>query len=266
MNRCVFSLLLVVVLLSACGPIKNYSYLQDAVPGTGYFVNYKPNLVVRKADRINIVVTSSIPELAMPFNQNNQNIQVGSDGQVKATSSGSQKSNRGYLVDDNGNIDFPILGLLNVDGLTLPQIKEMITSKLIEGNYIKDPIVTLEMLNFKFYALGALASKGEHSIEKSQVSILEAIALSGDLTSNARPDRVAVFRENDGSEIVYMLDLRSKDIFDSPAYYLKQNDVIYVEERLETKRKITSDNLRFITPIVSLVSTVISVILISRSL
>lgn len=257
---------LLLLLLAGCGPKPNYSYLQDMESGTGYIMTYKPQTVVRKNDRINIVVSSKTPELAIPFNQNSQNIKVSGDGQVSTTSSGTaQSQNGGYLVDDNGNIDFPILGLLQVDGLSLSQVEDLVKNRLESGSYIKDPIVTTEFLSFKFYTLGAIGSRGEHSVNRSRISLLEAIAISGDLTDNGRPDRVAVIRENDGSQIVYMHDLTSRQIFESPAFYLKQNDIIYVESKQETNRQRSRENLNYFTMILSAATSIVTAVLLFRS-
>ena len=134
-----------------------------------------------------------------------------------------------YRVDVDGNIDFPILGTLHVEGLRVSQVTEMIKNKIIEGNYIKDPQVSLEFLNFRYTVLGAVGHAGTFSVDDDRVTLLDAIANAGDLKSNAKLGSVAVIRESNGERKIYVHDIRSKEIFQSPCYYLQQNDIVYVE-------------------------------------
>ena len=146
------------------------------------------------------------------------------------TADAASKSNEaGYRVDVEGNIDFPILGKLQVEGLKISEVKELIKNRIEEGNYIKNPLISIEFLNFKYTVMGAVGRNGTFTANGDQVTLLEAIANAGDLTYKARADRVAVIREIDGKRQIFMHDLRSTDIFDSPCFYLQQNDIVYVE-------------------------------------
>ena len=120
--------------------------------------------------------------------------------------------------------------------MTVSQVKQLIQDRIKEGGYIKDPIVSIEFLNFKYTVLGA-AGAGSFSVEGDRITLLEAIAKSGDLPSNARLDRVLVIREETGVRKVYPHDLRSTDIFESPAFYLQQNAIVYVEPKYKKKDK-----------------------------
>lgn len=260
------ALVLLIILLSSCGASKNNAYLQDMESGRGYIISQKPIPFVRVNDRIDIFVKSKTPELALPFNKNYSGIEVTEEGEIKSATQSAVQEKKGYLVDPNGNIDFPILGRLHVEGLTLNQLSELIADKIIEGKYLSDPVVTVEFLNFKFYVLGAVSSKGEHSIDQTHVTLLEALAIAGDLTADARIDRVAVIRSNDGSQIMYMHDLTSKEVFESPGYYLRQNDIIYVETKEKTFRDQTRENLSFISTVLSSLTAVISIIFLTRKL
>ena len=135
----------------------------------------------------------------------------------------------GYLVDKNGEIDFPILGKLQVAGLTRLELTELIKQKLIEEDLIKDPIVTVQFLNFKVSVMGEVSRPGSFTINSDRITLLEALSMAGDLTIYGRRDRVAVIRETDGKRTILFHDLRSSDIFLSPCYYLQQNDIVYVE-------------------------------------
>ena len=141
----------------------------------------------------------------------------------------SQQRLVGYLVNQDGNIDFPILGEIHVEGLTRMQATELIKKRLIEEELIKDPIVTVQFLNFKVSVIGEVGRPGTFDISGDRITLLEALSMAGDLTIYGRRDRVAVIREKDGKRSILYHDLRSSDIFQSPCYYLQQNDIVYVE-------------------------------------
>lgn len=132
-------------------------------------------------------------------------------------------------MDTNGDIDFPILGKLHVAGLTRLQLTDLIKQRLIEEDLIKDPIVTVQFLNYKVAVMGEVNRPGSFNISGDRITLLEALSMAGDLTIYGRRDRVAVIREKDGKRTILFHDLRSADIFNSPCYYLQQNDIVYVE-------------------------------------
>lgn len=226
----------VVLLLSSCASRKSFVYLQDMVPGVDYPINTKHEAVIHRDDRLGITVSSKNPELAIPFNMQGGSYRVGVDGSVSASPLGSGGlKEKGYRVDVDGNIDFPILGKLHLEGKTVNDAKELIREKIIEGNYIKDPLVAIEFLNFKYTVLGAVGNTGTFTVDGDRITLIEAIAKSGDLASKARIDRVSVIREEGDERKVYTHDLRDKEIFDSPAFYLQQNDIVYVEPKYKKK-------------------------------
>ena len=138
-------------------------------------------------------------------------------------------------MDVDGNIDFPILGKLHIEGMTVNAVKQLICDRIEEGNYMKDPLVSIEFLNFKYTVLGAVGQNGTFSANGDRVTLLEAIANAGDLSAKARTNKVAVIREINGERQMFMHDLRSTDIFESPCYYLQQNDIVYVEPKYRKK-------------------------------
>lgn len=222
------------LLLTSCASRKNIVYLQDMQIGEKYRYDTRYEAVIRRDDRLSITVSNKNPELAIPFNIYGGTVKVGTDGDVTADAS-TRVNEKGYRVDVDGDIDFPILGILHVEGLTVSELRDLIKEKIEKGNYMKDPLISIEFLNFKYTVLGAVGHNGTFSADGDRVTLLEAIANAGDLTDKARTDRVAVIREVDGARQMFMHDLRSKDIFDSPCFYLQQNDVVYVEPKYRKK-------------------------------
>ena len=216
------------LLLTSCASRKNIVYLQDMQIGEKYRYDTRYEAVIRRDDRLSITVSNKNPELAIPFNIYGGTFKVGENGDI-TTDAATKVNEKGYRVDVDGDIDFPILGILHVEGLTVSELRDLIKEKIEKGNYMKDPLVSIEFLNFKYTVLGAVGHNGTFSADGDRVTLLEAIANAGDLTDKARTDRVAVIREVDGARQMFMHDLRSKDIFDSPCFYLQQNDVVYVE-------------------------------------
>ena len=212
----------VVVLCTSCASSKKVVYLQDVVPLKQQDIEQKYEVYIHNDDLLAIMVNSKNPELALPFNMPMVSYQLGSQ-------TAPQQRVLGYLVDTNGDIDFPILGKLHVAGLTRLQLTDMIKQRLIDEDLIKDPIVTVQFLNYKVSVMGEVNRPGSFNISGDRITLLEAWSMAGDLTIYGRRDRVAVIREKDGKRTILMHDLRSSDIFNSPCYYLQQNDIVYVE-------------------------------------
>lgn len=219
--------------LGSCS-YKRITYLQDMETLTTYDVTDAPDVKVRKNDRIRIHVGCTNPVLAAPFNmaEGAANVDV-TTGAISSAGMAETMDAKGveYLVDKNGDILFPVLGTLHVEGLTLDQVKDDITRQITEKRYIAEPIVTAEFTNFQITVLGEVNSKGNYVVKDNRVTVFQAIAMAGDLTTCAKYDDVWVIR-NDGSEReVYNLDLLSKSCFDSPGFYLQQDDIVYVKPR-----------------------------------
>ena len=133
-----------------------------------------------------------------------------------------------YLVDSEGNIDFPVLGKVKLLGLTVEEAKELIKEKLSDG-YLKDPIVNMRILNFRISVLGEVNRPGSYPISGERISIMEALGLAGDLTIKGRRDNILIIRDFDGTKTYTRINLTNNEVFNSPVYYLTQNDVVYVE-------------------------------------
>lgn len=257
-SNVLMGLLLALLALSSCGSKKEIVYLQDMKPGGHYPFEMKHEAIVHHDDRLSIVVSCKQPELALPFNVQNSVIQVSADGTVNADGSAAPRE-KGYRVDSNGNINFPILGTLHVEGMTVAQVQDLVRSKIIEGNYVNDPLVAVEFINFKYTVLGAVGGNGTYSVEGDRITLLEAIAKAGDVAPNGNIKNVLVIREVGGERQVFTHDLRSKSLFDSPAFYLQQNDIVYVEPRYRKKDK-TDTIWQYFTGVMSIITAACSLL------
>ena len=217
-----YLLLCLIAFLASCSAPKEVLYLQDIASIKEENIDKNYEVIIHKDDLLAILVNSKDPELALPFNMPVVTYQIGAQ-------TTAQQRLLGYLVDQNGDIDFPILGKIHVEGLTRMQVTELIILKLRSEDLIKDPIVTVQFLNFKVSVMGEVTRPGTFDISGDRITLLEALSMAGDLTIYGRRDRVAVIREKDGKRRILYHDLRSSDIFQSPCYYLQQNDIVYVE-------------------------------------
>lgn len=220
-------------LLPSCRTPKDVVYFQDA----GQFDYYKDvdkyEVYIHQDDLLAIMVNSQATEAALPFNLPMASYYVGGD-------SYGQQRTLGYLVDSEGNIDFPVLGKIHVEGMTRNRLRELIKTKLIDNGLLKDPIITVNFLNFKVSVQGEVNNPGSFNITGERITLLEALSMAGDLSIYGRRDRVAVIREANGERTIRYHNLTTTDLFRSPYYYLQQNDIVYVEPN---KRKIQQSNI-----------------------
>jgi len=163
----------------------------------------------------------------------------------------------GYLVDNSGFIDYPVLGKIEVAGLTIRSVKEIVAKKLKE--YVTDPVVEVRIINYKVTVLGEVVRPGAVVAPNHKINILDALAAAGDIPVTGKKDNVLVVRENAGKREFARLNLNSKDIFNSPYFYLRQNDIVYVEPA-KVRRQETNEFFRFYLPAISsLVSTALAI-------
>ena len=214
------------VLLVSCNTSKEIVYFQDIVVNQPEAIIGARDITVQPKDQISIMVSSKDPQLAALFNLTRVQYRAGSTDLRTGSNSGEIS---GYTLDDKGDIDFPVIGTLHIAGMTKSQIAALVKQKLIDENLVKDPVVTVEFMNLYFSVLGEVKSPGKYSITKDQITLLEAISMAGDLSIYGKRDAVFVIREENGERVTHWADLRSKEVFNSPVYYLKQNDVIYVQ-------------------------------------
>lgn len=251
-----------IMLAGSCASPEKVLYLQDVTQYKQQDIAEIYEVHIHKDDLLSIMVNSKDPELALPFNMPMVTYQLGTN-----MGAAGQQRVLGYLVDSEGKIDFPILGKIKVDGLSRLQLTELIRKKLIDEDLIKDPIVTVQMLNFKISVMGEVARPGSFSITSDRVTLLEALSMAGDLTIYGKRDRVAVIREVDGKRTILYHDLRSADVFRSPCYYLQQNDIVYVEPN---RAKIGQSEINQNNSVgvwlsaLSVLTSIVSIIIVSR--
>lgn len=245
--------------LASCGSYKKLTYLQDMEVLTSYDVKEQPNVLIGVNDKLRIVVTCQEPTLAAPFNLSTGVFSVNPETGESVTKLSSEAES-GYVVDKNGYIDFPVIGLVKAEGLTLEGLREDLIDKIIETKYIKDPIVLVEFMNFQFTVLGE-ANPGNYNVPNGHINLLEALALAGDLKPSAKRDDVWVIRTENGQRMVYSVDMRSKDLFESPAFNIQQNDIIYVKPLKSVKDADATKRSSVITTVISALSTVSSITL-----
>lgn len=218
---------LAALLLTACQSYKKVPYLQDVEVVEQ--AQQKDNLYdarIMPKDLLTIVVSCTSPELAVPFN-----LTVASPSSIALSGSSnvtSQPVLQPYLVDNEGKIDFPVLGELKLGGLTKKQAEQMIVEKL--KPYMKEtPIVTVRMVNYKISVIGEVARPGTFTISNEKVNLLEALAMAGDMSVWGLRDNVKLIREDvTGKQQIITLNLNKAETILSPYYWLQQNDIVYV--------------------------------------
>lgn len=204
----VFSLV-ILFSLDSCVSRKKVAYLQDLEETSQVILESKFEALISPSDELGIYITCNPSKLAEPYNS---------------------QSGIGYLVDVNGDINFPSLGKIHVSGMTRLELQDLLTRLLIQGGYLSNPIVTVRFQNFKIFFLGSEGGKAI-TITNERCTLLEALALAGDLSPYTRRDRIGVLREEDGRMSIHYVDPRSRDVFNNPYFMLRQNDFIITEAR-----------------------------------
>ena len=219
----------IVALAAGCSTTtyQQIDYLQDITRNETLDMKENAGIVIQPQDQLSIVVSSRNPELSAALNKPMATYAAGSE--ITTTTSGSIQRILGYVVDNSGNLEFPMLGTIHVAGLTRWELQNLIKEKVISEGILLDPIVTVEFMNFRISVMGEVNNPGTFSVTGDKITLLGALSLARDLTIYGRRDNVTVIREQNGQRSVYKVDLRkSSSLFDSPAYYLQQNDVVYV--------------------------------------
>ena len=245
-----FLLALLGIAFSGCVTQKKITYLQDVDPSTMSSVNAQVEaqyeLTIRPCDALTIVVSALDQEAVIPFNL--PLVAYSTPGSISAQATPMLQC---YMVDEAGDINFPILGKLHMAGLTRPEAEAFIKSSLEQQ--VTNPVVQVNFVGAKISVLGEVNRPGQVSIPRGRLTLLEALAAAGDLTPYGRRDNVLITREVDGKLESARINLRSKDIYTSPYYYLQQNDVIYV-----SPNKVRAVNSASTGLWLSLVSTALS--------
>jgi polysaccharide export outer membrane protein len=252
-------LTLTAFLLSACSAPK-LGYFQDVSSGQINQLSAPQFIKIQPGDKLSILVSSKNPELAYLYNLPI----VGHYSSSRSDASMNSSQIASYAVDESGNIDFPILGPIHIAGMTRSEVGAYVKTALISKSLIKDPTVTVDFLDLYISVLGEVKDPGRFIIDHDKITVLDAISRAGDLTIYGRRDNVLVLREENGTQTSYRLDLtNSKSIYDSPVFYLKQNDMIYVEPNDVKSRESTvnGNNVRSTSFWISLASLMTSIAL-----
>lgn len=232
------TLILAVVLMTSCGTVKDIAYFQNKVVNEPEAIDKHAGIVIQPKDMLSIVVSSRNPELVAMFNLPVISYQAGSE----IVSGAGQQRLMGYVVDNNGYIDFPVLGPIKVAGLTRWELSKLIKERLLNEGLLTDAVVTVEFMNFKVSVIGEVNSPGTYTLNNDKVTILQAISLARDLTIFGQRENVCVIREREGERVIYEINLCDVSMFNSPAYYLQQNDVVYVQPSEIKARQSTTDD------------------------
>jgi polysaccharide export outer membrane protein len=275
---CAAAVILFSFLFPSCANTRNLTYMQGSFDTLQLSQIKIPEARVRPGDLLSIIVYSDNPEATALFNQSLiiVNSASGNSGSAGPTGTGGagggsgssagaigagSPTTPGYLVDEEGNIQFQGLGLLHVEGLTRDSLKILLDSRLIQ--YLKNPYYTIRFMNYRFTMLGEVTHPGIFSIPGEHVSLLEAIGLAGDLTLYGRRDNILVIRESEGKREWARLDLTKPQIMSSPYYYLQQNDVVYIEadkRKVLANDQVTTRNVTIGATIISTIAIVVSLL------
>ncbi len=226
MMQRIFQLFVAVALFSGCAAPK-IAYFQDVYAGSAAQIATSTDIRVQPEDKISIVVNSRDPLLANLFNLP---VITRTIGATTEQNTFYDRGISGYTVNKSGDIEFPVLGKIHIEGMTREEIASKIKNELVSQNLVKDPVVTVEFMNLTVSVLGEVTRPGRFNIDKDRITLLDAIGMAGDLTVFGKRDRVIVQREVNGEQKAYFVDLTSaRSLYRSPVYYLKQNDIVYVE-------------------------------------
>lgn len=220
-----------ILLMASCDVSKRITYFQDIQEyelASSSDEQPAPEIRLRPEDKISIIVNSKVPELTALFNLPYTTRVLGSISEnVGRTNQGMS----GYIIKADGTIDFPVLGAVQAAGKTRDELSIHIKSELINRNLVNDPVVTVEFVNLQFAVMGEVKTPGSYLITRDHITLLDALSMAGDMNINGRRDNVLVLRPDaSGKLIAHIVDMRSFDsVKNSPAYYIHQNDYIYVE-------------------------------------
>lgn len=240
--------------ITSCVSKKDIIYFQnDEIDQTKVSNSYKT--IIKPDDLLQITITALDTEAVRAFNLAAVTYSTSSNSAIGV----AQQQN--YLVDSNGEIDFPVIGKLQIGGLSREEFIAMLKDKL-DPDYIKNPNINVRLANYKVSILGDVRSPGSYTIPNERITILEAIALAGDLNISAERRDITVQREEFGKKVTYNVDLLSKNVFTSPVYYLQQNDIIYVKPNYARIQSASANsNTTLFISVTGLIITIVSLLI-----
>lgn len=243
--------LFALVLIASCSTPKKVPYFQDLRNGGNVEVALAQEIKIKPGDKLSIHVNSKDEELVAPFNLRRSQQSYGSQADLA------------YTVDKDGNIEFPYLGSIRVEGMTRDDVAKHIKQELLDRKMVQDPTVIVDFENLQISVLGDVNSPGKYRIEKDKYTIIDAISAAGDLAITGKRENIMVLREENGEQKTYTVNLNdASQLFSSPVYYLQQNDIVYVEPNSmkSGSASINSNTLRSTSFWFSAVSLVLTLI------
>lgn len=257
---------LLVILATSCGTNRNLVYFSDLQKDEDYADNISNAIVpkIQNGDLLNITITTLSPEY-------NQLFSSGAVPQISSTNPATNQvvvrddiSRNGFLVNENGQVNLPVLGLQSLAGLTKEEAIKKLTSEVAKT--AKDPIVNIRFLNYKVTVIGEVTKPGTFTAPDERINVLEALGMAGDMTAFGIRDNVLVIREQEGKRTVKSLNLNNKEVFNSPYFQLQQNDVVYVqpdnkEKNASNKSPINGPKIAIGTAIISAVAVILATLI-----
>ena len=255
-NKLFLAVTLLALSLSSCRQTEEIAYIHDAQRDSAFALTGQFSAGIQANDLLSIYVESETPESTIQFNQETNKIAVMNGAVMNPGNSVVS----GYLVNHDGDIIFPVLGKIHVVGLTHNELAKLIEQRLVAEGHITDPVVTVKLMNFKVSVLGDVTRPGQLVVAGERVTIFEALSMVGDLTIYGQRRNVTIIREENGVRTIGEIDLSSKNVFDSPYYYLHQNDVVYVEPNMRKKKNAERDpmTMTYISSALSVISVLSS--------
>ncbi|BAO77462.1 polysaccharide biosynthesis/export family protein [Winogradskyella sp. PG-2] len=248
--------ILAIVMSTSCASRKNIVYFQDEPLEEGVLMSEPKQLLYKPDDILTINVSALDPDTVKPFN-----LPVITNNTTSLTSAQGQLQIQTYLVDYDGNIEFPVLGTIKVEGLTRTELTSFLVEKI--STMVNDPIVNVRLANFTITIIGEVSNPGTFTIQDERITLLEALGLANDLTIYGQRKNVKLIREVNGEKKFAYVDLTSVNVVNSPVYYLQQNDVIYVEPNNAKVRSSTyNQNNGVLISAVGTLTTILAVFLI----
>ena len=212
-------MLAVIVLLASCSSQKKVTYFNDLGAGSSVAIAPMQEIKLKPGDKFSVHVNSKDKELVAPLNLS-----------LTSQTGGTQQTQLAFTVDRDGNIDFPQLGTIHVEGMTRDDLAKYLKKEIVGNRIALDAVVLVEFKNHQISILGEVGKPGKYNIEKDYITILDAISMAGDLTIQGERNNITVLREEQGQQKAYSINMNdAAQLHSSPVYYLQQNDIVYVE-------------------------------------
>lgn len=259
--RSTLLLLAAILTIVSCRTRNDINYLQDVDKAATETALRMESITLQPGDQMVINIMAKDLDVVKPFNQNYSSGQLLQNPQMSGNTNPSMPTPSGptYIIDQNGEIDFPVLGKLDTKGLTIDQFKEILYNKVTR--YIKEPTISVKLSNFRVSVMGEVTRPGEYVIADGQTNLMKALALAGDLTMYGIRDNILLIRTMDGKMEKVRVDITRSDFINSPYYNLKQGDVIYVSAN-KTKEKTSrlDPNMPIYISVASIVVTILALV------